>query len=71
MRFMSIGHDGYVSENMEGNIMKKLILAVGTLFVFLFSVYTLAAPGQGNPGIAKVTSSIITPQKYADLGAEW
>ena len=51
--------------------MKKLTLAVGTLFVFLFSVYTLAAPGQGNPGIANINSSISNPETYADLGAEW
>lgn len=51
--------------------MKKLTLAVGTLFVFLFSFHTLAAPGQGNPGIANINSSISIKETYPDLGAEW
>jgi hypothetical protein len=55
---------------MEESVMKK-ILAVCTLFVFMFTVHGVAVAGQGNPGIAKATSMISIPQSYADLGAQW
>lgn len=51
MWLMSIGHDGYVTENMEEYVMKKLALSLGTLIVFLFSVHALAGMPFDDPGV--------------------
>jgi hypothetical protein len=50
-------------------MMTKFML--GALVLLVAGYSQMAAAQQGNPGIANINSSIIIPQNYADLGAEW